>query len=70
MCVTPPRNPVPWAQYLEAKMARALPTGKAQSVSPEDFNERVRRLLADKPDPRKAEPRTKSFRANTPFKKD
>ncbi len=51
-------------------MARALPTGKAQSVSSEDFNERVKRLLADKPDPRKAEPRTKNSKGNTPFKKN
>lgn len=51
-------------------MARALPTGKAQSVSPQDFNERVKRLLADKPDPRPAEGRTKNMRGNTPFKKD
>ena len=29
-------------------MARELTTGKAQSVMPEDFNERVKRLLADK----------------------
>jgi hypothetical protein len=54
----------------EAKMARDLPTGKAQSVSVEDFNERMKRLFADKPDPRKAEPRTKNSKGNTPFKKD
>lgn len=48
-------------------MARELTTGRAQSVTPEDFNERVKRLLADKPDPRKAEPRSKNFKANTPF---
>ncbi len=50
-------------------MARSLPTGKAQSVSPQDFNERVKRLLADKPDPQKAEPRTKNFKGSTPFRK-
>ncbi|WP_267427010.1 hypothetical protein [Methylobacterium sp. GC_Met_2] len=50
-------------------MARELTTGKAQSVTPEDFNERVKRLLADKPDPRKAEPRGKNYRGNTPFSK-
>ncbi|VUD69634.1 hypothetical protein MET9862_00189 [Methylobacterium symbioticum] len=44
-------------------MARIPNTGRAASVSPEDFNERVKRLLADKPaplnakEPRKAAPR-------------
>jgi len=47
-------------------MARELTTGKAQAVTPEDFNERVKRLLANKPDPRKAEPRTKSFKNSKP----
>ena len=51
-------------------MALELKTGKAQSVAPEDFNERVKRLLADKPEPRKAEPRGKNFKANTPFAKN
>jgi hypothetical protein len=51
-------------------MARELTTGKAQAVTPEEFNERVKRLLADKPDPRKAEPPSKNFKGNTPFKKD
>lgn len=66
----------PSAQYralgdeVEAEMARDLPTGKAQGVTREDFNERVKRLLANKPDPRKAEARTKNFKTNTPFKKD
>jgi hypothetical protein len=50
-------------------MARELTTGKAQSVTPEDFNERVKRLLADKPDPRKAEPRSKSYKSSNPFTK-
>ncbi len=50
-------------------MARDLPTGKARSVTTEDFNERVKRLLADKPDPRKAEPRNKNTSGNTPFRK-
>lgn len=45
-------------------MARELTTGKAQAVTPEDFNKRVRRLLADKPAPRKAEPRSKNFKAS------
>jgi hypothetical protein len=54
----------------EAKMARELTTGRAQSVTPEDFNERVKRLLAGKPDPRKAEPRNKNYKANTPFSKN
>ncbi|WP_173009189.1 hypothetical protein [Methylobacterium sp. P1-11] len=47
-------------------MARELTTGKAQAVTPEDFNARVKRLLADKPDPRKAEPRTKGFKNSKP----
>ncbi len=46
-------------------MALELKTGKAQSVTPEDFNERMKRLFADKPDPRKAEPR-KGFRTSRP----
>lgn len=50
-------------------MARELTTGKAQAVTPEDFNERVKRLLADKPDPRKAEPRNKTLRASKPVTK-
>ena len=50
-------------------MALELKTGKAQSVTPEDFNERVKRLLADKPEPRKAEPRGKNFKGSTPFSK-
>lgn len=47
-------------------MARELKTGKAQGVSAEDFNERVKRLLADKPDPQKAEPRGRSFKPGKP----
>ncbi len=35
-------------------MARTPSTGRATSVSTDDFNARVKRLLADKPDPRKA----------------
>jgi hypothetical protein len=50
-------------------MAREFTSGKAQPVSREDFNERVKRLLADKPDPRKAEGRTKNVKGNTPFAK-
>lgn len=53
----------------ETEMAREFPSGKAQPVSREDFNERVKRLLADKPDPRKAEGRTKNVKGNTPFAK-
>ncbi len=49
-------------------MARELTTGKAQAVTPEDFNERVKRLLADKPDPRKAEPKSKGFKNSKPPK--
>lgn len=48
-------------------MARELTTGKAQAVTPEDFNERVKRLLADKPEPRKAESPRKNFKASKPF---
>lgn len=58
-----------WATKAEAKMARELTSGKAQPVSREDFNERVKRLLADKPDPRKAEVRAKNFKGSTPFVK-
>lgn len=43
-------------------MAREMTTGRAQGVSTKDFNERVKRLLADKPDPRKAEVRVKGFK--------
>jgi hypothetical protein len=50
-------------------MARELKTGKAQGVTAEDFNERVKRLLADKPDPQKTQPRGKNYKANTPFAK-
>ena len=50
-------------------MAREFTSGKAQHVSREDFNERVKRLLADKPDPRKAEQRTKNINGNTPVAK-
>ncbi len=50
-------------------MARSLPTGKAQSVSPQDFNERVKRLLADKPDPQKLSLEPRISRAATPFRK-
>ncbi|WP_191991862.1 hypothetical protein [Methylobacterium mesophilicum] len=50
-------------------MARELTTGKAQSVTPQDFNERVKRLLANKPDPRKAQPQSKNFKGHTPFRK-
>lgn len=35
-------------------MARTPTNGRATSVSTEDFNERVKRLVADKPDPQKA----------------
>ncbi|SFV13051.1 hypothetical protein [Methylobacterium sp. UNCCL125] len=50
-------------------MAREFRTGKAQAVTAEDFNERVKRLLADKPDPRKAEPRGKNYKSSNPFTK-
>lgn len=41
-------------------MARTLNTGRAESVSTDDFNARVKRLLADKPDPRRAEEHRKN----------
>lgn len=41
-------------------MARTLNTGRATSVSTDDFNERVKRLLADKPDPSRADDRRKN----------
>jgi hypothetical protein len=50
-------------------MAREFTTGKAQAVTPEDFNERVKRLLADKPEIRKAEPRGKTYKSANPFTK-
>lgn len=43
-------------------MAREFTTGKAQAVTPEDFNERVKRLLANKPEPFKPEPKIRNFR--------
>ncbi|PJI55400.1 hypothetical protein CTI14_05165 [Methylobacterium radiotolerans] len=66
MSPIPPRNPVLWATK-RSRDARELKTGKAQGVTPEDFNERVKRLLADKPDPRKAEPARKNFKASKPL---
>ncbi|MCJ2024365.1 MULTISPECIES: hypothetical protein [unclassified Methylobacterium] len=51
-------------------MARELTTGRAQGVSTQDFNERVKRLMADKPDPRKAEVKTKGFKNSKPPVKD
>lgn len=50
-------------------MARDFTTGKAQVVSTKDFNERVKRLLADKPEVSKPEPRVKAFKPNKPFTK-
>jgi hypothetical protein len=47
-------------------MAREFTTGKAQAVTPEEFNERVKRLLADKPEFRKPEPKTKNFKTSKP----
>lgn len=41
-------------------MARTPTNGRAASVSTEDFNERVKRLVADKPDPQKAIDRRKN----------
>lgn len=64
----PPRSLVPWAST-EAEMARDFTTGKAQTVTTQDFNERVKRLFADKPDPRAAEQRTKTLKGNPPFQK-
>ncbi|GJE40818.1 hypothetical protein [Methylobacterium persicinum] len=50
-------------------MARDFTTGKAQTVTTQDFNEQVKRLFADKSDPRAAEQRTKNLKGNTPFQK-
>lgn len=46
----PPRNPVPWAHHAEAVMAYASDKGGARPVSSTDFNDRVKRLLAEKPE--------------------
>ncbi|SDN45965.1 hypothetical protein SAMN05216360_108203 [Methylobacterium phyllostachyos] len=43
-------------------MARTLITGRAQTVTTEDFNERVRLLLVDKLDPIKGRIYQKSFK--------
>ncbi len=51
-------------------MAREPTTGRAQVVTTKDFNERVKRLLADKPDPRKAEPKTRGFKNSKPPAKE
>ncbi|WP_204165187.1 hypothetical protein [Methylobacterium radiodurans] len=40
-------------------MARTLNTGRASSVSTDDFNARVKQLLADKPDPRRPDDQRK-----------
>ncbi|MBE7246061.1 MAG: hypothetical protein INR63_14020 [Actinomycetospora chiangmaiensis] len=50
-------------------MAREFTTGKAQAVTPEDFNERVKRLLANKPEPLKPEPKTRNFKTAKPPQK-
>jgi hypothetical protein len=54
---------------VEAEMARELTTGKAQAVTPKDFNERVKRLLADKVEASKAELTGKDFKPAKPFTK-
>lgn len=41
-------------------MARTPTNGKAVSVSTDDFNARVKRLLEGKPEPQKAEERRRS----------
>jgi hypothetical protein len=43
-------------------MARTLITGRAQTVTTEDFNERVRLLLVDKLDPVKGRVYQKNFK--------
>ncbi|SDN02905.1 MULTISPECIES: hypothetical protein [Methylobacterium] len=50
-------------------MAREFTTGKAQAVTPEDFNERVKRLLASKPEPLPPEPKTRNFKTSRPPQK-
>ena len=44
-------------------MARTLITGRAQTVTTEDFNERVRALLIDKLDPVKGRIYQKNFKS-------
>jgi hypothetical protein len=39
---------------------------QSQHIPLKDFNERVKQLLKDKPDPRKAQSRRKSFAPNSP----
>jgi hypothetical protein len=50
-------------------VAREFPTGRAQAVTPEAFNERVKNLLANKPELRPAEPKTKNFKTGKPPQK-
>ncbi|GLS68404.1 hypothetical protein GCM10007890_04160 [Methylobacterium tardum] len=49
-------------------MAREFTTGKAQAVTPEDFNERVKRLLANKPEPLPPEPKIRNRTGRPPQK--
>jgi hypothetical protein len=53
----------------EATMAREFTTGKAQAVTPEDFNERVKRLLANKPEFLKPEPKARTPKTSRPPQK-
>ena len=45
-------------------MAHEIMTARAQAVTPEDFNKRVKRLLDDNSDPRRAGPKTRNFNAS------
>ncbi len=49
-------------------MAREFTTGKAQAVTPEDFNERVKRLLANKPESVAPEPKGRNKTGRPPQK--
>ncbi|MDE4913433.1 hypothetical protein PQI07_22390 [Methylobacterium sp. 092160098-2] len=44
-------------------MARILITGRAQTVTTEDFNERVKILMVDKADPVKGRTYQKNFKS-------
>jgi len=63
-----PKSREPSAQFCAlgddagAMMARILITGRAQTVTTEDFNERVRLLLVDKLDPVKGRVYQRNFK--------
>ena len=61
MTDTPAQSRAP-GDDAETTMARTLITGRAQTVSTEDFNERVRLLLVDKIYPLKGRVYQKNFK--------